>query len=409
MPADGVRAGGVSRPVVLIALLCLAEIVSMATFSSVAALLPELREAFTLSGTTAGWLNGLYFAGYLLAVPVLMSLTDTVDARRIYGIGAAISLVAALGFAIGANGFWSEVFWRILGGMGLAGTFMVGLRLLTDRVPDGWRTRAVAFYTACFSIGASVSYLLSGWVAHAAGWRAAFMAGAAGSAIAWGLVVAVTRPSGTKTGRLRFPDLDFRPVFANRRAMAFILAYAAHLWELFGYRAWIVAFLAYTASLGGGLPLALKATTLAAAINLMGLPASIIGIEISDRLGRVPVLKAMMSLSSALGIGIGLLAGLEAAWMVPLLFLYAVTVSWDSASLTAGAVEAAEPDHLGVTMALHTMIGFTCSFLAPLGFGIALDLFDDGGAGGWRAGFIVLALGGLFGPLVLWRLRADEA
>ena len=37
--------------------------------------------------------------------------------------------------------------------------------------------------------------------------------------------------------------LDFRPVLANRRAMAYVLAYFAHNWELFALRSWLVAFL----------------------------------------------------------------------------------------------------------------------------------------------------------------------
>ena len=37
--------------------------------------------------------------------------------------------------------------------------------------------------------------------------------------------------------------LDFRPVLRNRAAMAFIVGYAGHTWELFALRAWLVAFL----------------------------------------------------------------------------------------------------------------------------------------------------------------------
>ena len=37
----------------------------------------------------------------------------------------------------------------------------------------------------------------------------------------------------------------------NRQALAYSLAYAAHMWELHGFRAWLVAYLLFAAS--GGL------------------------------------------------------------------------------------------------------------------------------------------------------------
>ena len=48
---------------------------------SVAALLPVLIPAWSLSNTEAGWLGGVYYAAYTLAVPFLSSLTDRVDPR----------------------------------------------------------------------------------------------------------------------------------------------------------------------------------------------------------------------------------------------------------------------------------------------------------------------------------------
>src|SRR4249920_2987372 len=48
------------------------------------ALLPGYIERWSLSKTEAGWLVGIFFAAYVPAVPVLLSLTDRVPARRVY-------------------------------------------------------------------------------------------------------------------------------------------------------------------------------------------------------------------------------------------------------------------------------------------------------------------------------------
>jgi MFS family permease len=75
--------------------MCLAE-VSMQGFGSYAALLPELRAQWGLSYASAGWVEGAFQAGYLITVPVLVTLTDRVDARRIFAGAAVIGGLASL-------------------------------------------------------------------------------------------------------------------------------------------------------------------------------------------------------------------------------------------------------------------------------------------------------------------------
>ena len=43
--------------------------------------------------------------------------------------------------------------------------------------------------------------------------------------------------------------VDFRPVLRAKEALSYILGYGAHMWELFGMRSWLVAFLHYSRSL----------------------------------------------------------------------------------------------------------------------------------------------------------------
>ena len=60
-------------PKQLIILVCIAEIFSMLGTVTFPALLPEFIEKWQLTNTDAGWLNGIYFGGYLLAVPLLVT------------------------------------------------------------------------------------------------------------------------------------------------------------------------------------------------------------------------------------------------------------------------------------------------------------------------------------------------
>jgi MFS family permease len=150
---------------------CSAETFSMAGFALVPSLLPQLSRQWSLSATEGGWLGGIFFLGYILAVPVLVSLTDRIDARRIYLASAALSGLALAGFAGLADSFATALGWWWLAGLGLAGTYMPGLKALTDRLPVAAQSRGTAFYTATFGVGAGLSYLWIGLSQVLLPWR----------------------------------------------------------------------------------------------------------------------------------------------------------------------------------------------------------------------------------------------
>ncbi len=404
-----------SSPAMLILAMCVAEVLGMATFATFPALLPTFREEWGLSNTEAGWIGGVYFAGYLLSVPVLVSLTDRVDPRRIYLVAMMISAASALGFAVAADGVASASLWRFLQGVGLAGTYMPGLKALTDSLPEKSQSRAVAFYTSSFGVGSSLSFVIAGELAAAIDWHWAFILSAIGPGLALIFAFWVLRPKPPAEDSIPATKLlDFRPVFANRRALAFTLGYTVHNWELFGYRTWIVAFLVFaqTQQPSGALGVAWSATTLAALVNLIGLPASVIGNELAHRFGRRQVLIVVMTASAFAGTAFGFSgSALPFVAVVFLAFVYGWTVIGDSATLTAGVVAAADPRYRGATMAMHSMIGFVGSFIGPLAFGAVLD-----GAGGeqsgtaWGIAFASLSAIILIGPLLMVTMakRAEQ-
>lgn len=52
---------------------------------------------------------------------------------------------------------WGATLFRTLAGVGLAGTYMPGLKALADHMPERHESPAVAFYTVHFAIGISLS------------------------------------------------------------------------------------------------------------------------------------------------------------------------------------------------------------------------------------------------------------
>src|SRR5262245_66350469 len=92
--------------------MCAAQACAQIGAFSVAALLPTLIPAWSLTNTEAGWISGIYYAAYTLVVPVLSSLADRVDARRIYLASVGLTALAFAGFAWVATGFWSALAFR---------------------------------------------------------------------------------------------------------------------------------------------------------------------------------------------------------------------------------------------------------------------------------------------------------
>ena len=355
-----------------------------------------------MTNTQAGLLASAYAAGYMLAVPFLSSLTDRYDARRILLLGSLCSGLSTLAFALFATSWLTGLFIWGLAGASFAGAYMPGLRALTDRLETADASRSITLYTASYSMGVGFSFLVSQLVADAYGWRWSFGITGLGplfmAFVAWRMKPVLPIP---KEGHL----LDVRPVLRNRPAMAYILSYGAHCFELYGFRTWLVAFWTFVISRhqGDSLPDAMTVSFLA---SLLAMPASILGNELSLRFGRARAISWIQVISALTALSIGVLAGGSAWVILVLIFIYAVTVPADSGSLTAGMMSYAEPQFKGLTLAMHSTVGFGLSALSGWMVGLALD-FHGGTQDpqAWLAAFGVLAAGVMLGPLALRLLR----
>lgn len=385
--------------------MCLAEALSMTGFAAYTTLLPQLQREWGMSNSEAGAISGFLFAGYMVSVPVLTSLTDRMDTRRIYLGACIIGSIGATFFALYGQGFWSAALAQFLIGAALGGTYMPGLKALTDHLEGAAQSRATAFYTASFGIGSTISILVAGKIGATLDWHWAFWFGAIGSVLA-GLLVTFAMPMGRMKPAAHHSNalLDFRPVLKNRKTLPFIIGYAVHNYELFGQRSWMVAFLVFCAALQPEhAPMALSAATLAAMINVMGPVFSVSGNELAIRFGRSRIIFLFMTLSGA----IACLIGYTAAWpwyiVVLLMMVHYSTMLGDSGALTSGAVASTPPEMRGAMMAVYSFLGFSTAFMAPLVFGMTLDL-----AGGnksvtaWGLAFASIGIFGVLSPLARW-------
>ena len=142
------------------------------------ALLPGYIDRWALSKTEAGWLIGIFFAAYVMMVPVLVALTDRVPVRRVYLLGTGLTAISHIGFALIAAGFWSGFLLRVLAGIGWAGTYMPGLKAIADPLEGTAQSRAVSWHAAGVGVSGAASFAVAGAIGNWAGPRRHFSSAA---------------------------------------------------------------------------------------------------------------------------------------------------------------------------------------------------------------------------------------
>ena len=71
----------------LVAVVCAAQVMVQIGAYFWPALLPEMMRRWSLSNSEAGWITAIFYAAYMVSVPVLVTLTDRIDAKRVYLAG----------------------------------------------------------------------------------------------------------------------------------------------------------------------------------------------------------------------------------------------------------------------------------------------------------------------------------
>jgi len=370
----------------------------MLTFGSYSGALPVLRREWGLSAAQAGAIFAGQQIGYTAAVLVLSTLTDVIGVRRIYLASAIWNGAFGLLFAGFARDFHSALVLRTLGGVGLAGTYMPGMRLVVETFPAETRGGAMGLYIGAFSLGVSLSLLLTGALLPL-GWRTVFFVTALGPLAAAAVAWPVVRDVAPLPARRR---IVFGRVLRNVRALRFITAYAAHNWELFGMRSWLPAFLT-SLWVERGLTLT-AATARGAAFSSLVLLASgasnAFGGWLSDSVGRRRTIVIFLTASAVLSATIGWMPPLGLGVVLGLALLYGLLVTAESSTLSTAVAESADPEVLGATMAVQSSFGFLVTAISPPLFGAILDA--TGGAWGWS--FLSLGIVAMLGVLAVARL-----
>jgi predicted MFS family arabinose efflux permease len=260
----------------------------------------------------------------------------------------------------------------------------------------------VAFYTTSFTVGSALSFWLIGRFDALFDWRTAVALTALGPLCGCLLIGFWLQPVPVASQPGAHTRGHVRAVLTSSDSVRYVIGYAAHVWELFALRAWIVPFVVFCEGMRGSRsPLAVA--TIAAVVSLIGVPASMAGAEMTARWQRPRLITTIMLLSIAASLAV--VPGAQASWLLLIVAVctYSAFISADSAALTSGIVAVAPAASRGTAMAIYSTLGFAAASAGTFAVGFTLDLLGGQSLRSWMIAFTLMSAPNLIGALVLRR------
>jgi len=391
--------------------LCAARMGASMMFLSYPAVLPIVQREWELSGTAAGSISAAFLLIGAVSLAVLSALMDRVGARPVFLWSSIAAAAVSLCLPILAQGYFSGLLLFSCLALALAGTYTPGLVLVAERFPVARRGWAIGWFLAAASAGYALGLLLVGLTIPLVGWRAALFMLATGPVLCTALAVLILRGRPARPPAAPGLSLVWGRLLKNRAAQLMVAGYTFHCWELLGMWAWTPAFLAVVMG-NTGLDLGHAAglgANLTALFHVMGIAAAGVGGWLSDRWGRTAVIIGMMTVSTICSFTFGWLLAAPLGLLVFVGLIYGFSALGDSPVYSAAITEVVEPAHLGSVLGVRSLLGFGAGAVAPLAFGIVLDVTagsPDPTRGAWGWAFSVLGMGGLLGICTMLWFRA---
>jgi MFS family permease len=375
-----------------LALLAAALVLSMTTWFSASAVIPQLRAEWHLSGTGRAWLTIAVQLGFVAGALVssVLNLSDVVDPRVVIA-GGALGAAGANALLLAAHGPGLALPLRAATGFCLAGVYPPALKLMATWFRRG-RGVALGILVGALTLGSATPHLVNGL-----------------GGLDWHVVIAVTSlltlAGGAvvlvwaEHGPYAFPRAPFDPhqvrrVFANRGVRLSSLGYFGHMWELYAMWSWFLVFA--SDRLFASQTAAAFATFAVIGIGAIGCWA---GGVLGDRWGRPEATAAAMVVSGVCALTIGALANVSAALAVTLALVWGFTVVADSAQFSTLVTEHADQSYVGTALTLQLAVGFTLT-VATIWLIPVLEH-----AVGWTWAFAFLAPGPALGVIAMLMLR----
>jgi MFS family permease len=379
-----------------IAPLAFAMVLSMSTWFSASAVLPQLRALWSLDSAGSAWLTIAVQLGFVTGalVSAITNLPDRVDPRRVV-LASSVAAAMANALVVTADGPQVALALRFLTGFFVAGIYPPALKVMASHFRQG-RGLALGLMIGGLTLGSALPHLVNGL--GGLDWRVVILVTSAVTVIG-GLVVGFLVPDGPYP----FPRAAFEPryIFRAFRDPAVRLAnlgYFGHMWELYAMWSWFGVFLAESLRVAGVVDarLAPLGTFLVIGAGAIGCYA---GGVLGDRWGRTRTTALAMAISGSCAALAGFVFGGAPLLVLTLGVVWGIAVVADSAQFSTMVTELADQAYVGTAVTVQLAIGFSLTVITIWIIPILRD------AVGWQWAFLLLAPGPALGVAAMLRLK----
>jgi MFS family permease len=376
----------VNMPVLVLARAC-----TTAVFMTYPACLGWLMDAWHMTATRAGLVQGAFTASFAASLLVVSFLCDRFGAKSVFAWAALSCAGSALVFAAFARSFESALVCMALLGLAQGATYTPAIMLASANAPPHRRASAVGWILAGMSAGYVMSILLANAMLAVADYRLAFAVTAGVTVVGSALSIAATRNARDQVAEMD-PIETSHDRHWKRQARLLTLGYIGHTWELFGAWAWIPAFLTASLLSQGRMTGIEVGVWTAVTLHVSGFFGSFLSGYAADRFGAKPVLVTFALLGAACSLAVGWLGALNVALLLVLVWIYGFAIIGDSSVLSAAMTQAVPASKLGRALGLRSILGVGAGSVSPIAFGMALDMTPATVA--WGVAFCTCAVGG---------------
>jgi MFS family permease len=380
-----------------LATLAFAMVLSMATWFSAAAVLPQLRDEWSLSSSSASWLTIAVQLGFVAGAvtSAALNLADRVAPRRLILVGSVAAAAANLGLLV-ASGAPGAIACRFASGAALALVYPPALKAMATWFRAG-RGTALGILVGALTLGSALPHLVNG--VGGVAWESVIVATTVLTATG-GVIAGVA----FHEGPFGFPRAVFDPrqigrLVHDRPVRLASLGYFGHMWELYAMWAWFAAFAADTLA-RHDVDSSSAASLLTFAVIGVGALGCWIGGVAGDRWGRTRTTALAMGVSGSCALAIGALRGGPLVVVVLVALVWGFSVVADSAQFSTIVTEVCDQQYVGTAVTMQLAVGFvltvTTIWLVPV--------IRDGA--GWTWAFVLLVPGPVLGVVAMLRLRS---
>lgn len=372
-------------------LLVLARACTTAVFMTYPACLSWLMNAWHMTATRAGVVQGAFTASFAVSLLVVSFLCDRLGAKIVFTWAAIASAASALLFTTFARSFESALVCMALLGLAQGATYTPAIMLVSTNAPPERKASAVGWVLAGMSAGYVLSIVLANAMLATADYRLAFAVTGGVAVVGSALSIAAIR-----NARDQAVQMDPGQMASDgpwkRQARLLTLGYVGHSWELFGAWAWIPAFLTASLLSQGRMTGVEAGLWIAVTLHVSGFFSSFLSGYAADRFGAKPILVGFAVVGAACSLAVGWLHELNVALLLAVVGIYGFAIIGDSAVLSSAMTDAVPPSQLGRALGLRSIYGVGAGSVSPIAFGMALDLTPASVS--WGLAFGILAFGG---------------